>query len=47
MLYSRKMTEHCKPGIMEKIEIIIQKKEIMAKKKNLPKYGEGSEHQDL
>ena len=30
MLYSRKMTEHCKPAIMEKIKIIIkgsQKKE--------------------
>ena len=27
MLYSRKLTEHCKPAIMEKIKIIIKKKE--------------------
>ena len=25
MLYSRKLTEHCKPAIMEKIKIIIRK----------------------
>ena len=25
MLYSRKLTEHCKPAIMEKIKIIILK----------------------
>ena len=25
MLYSRKLTEHCKPAIMEKIKIIIYK----------------------
>ena len=31
LLYSRKLTEHCKPAIMEKIEIIINiKKERMA-----------------
>ena len=26
LLYSRKLTEHCKPAIMEKIKIIIKKK---------------------
>ena len=26
LLYSRKLTEYCKPGIMEKIKIIINKK---------------------
>ena len=26
MLHSRKLTEHCKPAIMEKIKIIIYKK---------------------
>ena len=26
MLYSRKLTEHCKPAIMEKIKIIVYKK---------------------
>ena len=25
LLYSRKLTEHCKPAIMEKIKIIIKK----------------------
>ena len=25
MLYSRKLTEHCKPAIMEKIKIILKK----------------------
>ena len=27
LLYSRKLTEHCKPAKMEKIKIIIKKKE--------------------
>ena len=26
LLYSRKLLEHCKPAIMEKIKIIIKKK---------------------
>ena len=26
LLYNRKSTEHCKPGIMEKIKIIIKQK---------------------
>ena len=26
LLYSRKLTEHCKPTIMEKIKIILKKK---------------------
>ena len=26
LLYSRKLTEHCKPAIMEKIKIIIKKR---------------------
>ena len=26
LLYSRKLTEHCKPAIMEKIKIIIKRK---------------------
>ena len=30
LLYSRKLTEHCKPAIMEKIKIIIKKKEKFA-----------------
>ena len=25
LLYSRKLTEHCKPAIMEKIKIILKK----------------------
>ena len=29
MLYSRKLTEHCKPAILEKIKIIILKKRLM------------------
>ena len=28
LLYSRKLTEHCKPAIMEEIKIIIKKKKI-------------------
>ena len=28
MLYSRKLTEHCKPAIMEKIKIILKIKKI-------------------
>ena len=28
LLYSRKLTEHCKPAIMEKIKIIKKKREI-------------------
>ena len=28
MLYSRKLTEHCKPDIMEKIKIIIKKNSV-------------------
>ena len=28
LLYSRKLTEHCKPVVMEKIKIIIKKKKI-------------------
>ena len=33
LLYSRKLTEHCKPAIMEKIKIII----IITTKKKSPK----------
>ena len=29
LLYSRKLTEHCKPAILEKIKIIILKKRLM------------------
>jgi len=35
LLYSRKLTEHCKPAVMEKIKIIINEK-INKKGKNLP-----------
>ena len=35
MLYSRKLTEHCKPAIMEKIKIIINEK----KEKNVLLFG--------
>ena len=34
LMYSRKLTDHCKPAIMEKIIINIEKKE-----KNLKKTG--------
>ena len=30
MLYGRKLTEHCKPAIMEKTKIIINEKKIIA-----------------
>ena len=33
MLYSRKLTEHCKPAITEKIKIIINKKNKIHHKK--------------
>ena len=36
LLCSRKLTEHCKPAIIEKIKIIIYKKTI-AKKSKQPK----------
>ena len=29
LLYSRKLTEHCKPAMMEKIKIITLKKKIL------------------
>ena len=29
LLYSRKLTEHCKPAITEKIKIIIKKRNIL------------------
>ena len=32
MLYSRKLTEHCKPVMMEKIKIILKKDKRMANK---------------
>ena len=38
LLYSRKLTEHCKPTIMEKNKIKKKKKDHMAKHTELPRW---------
>ena len=43
VLYSRKLTEHCKPAVTEKIKIIIKRKKDQKKKRAITDAFETSE----
>ena len=47
ILYSRKLTEHSKPAIMEKIEIIIKKKKKKDSVAGQDSHGSHSRHSPL